>query len=99
LVLVFNALSSDCFQDGEGGGIADRPGDMVDVFHTCFGVAGAYYVLQCVEILRRSLLSGLSLLGHPDLEDIDPVYCMPAPVIERLGLRKGWVALPRRTNP
>ncbi|EEH47411.1 Rab geranylgeranyltransferase BET2 [Paracoccidioides brasiliensis Pb18] len=27
-------------QDPDGGGIADRPGDMVDVFHTVFGIAG-----------------------------------------------------------
>ncbi|KAI4131319.1 MAG: hypothetical protein LQ338_001274 [Usnochroma carphineum] len=27
-------------QDTELGGIADRPGDMVDVFHTVFGIAG-----------------------------------------------------------
>lgn len=27
-------------QDTEEGGFADRPGDMVDVFHTCFGMAG-----------------------------------------------------------
>ncbi|KAG9231536.1 terpenoid cyclases/protein prenyltransferase alpha-alpha toroid [Amylocarpus encephaloides] len=27
-------------QDPKEGGFADRPGDMVDVFHTCFGVAG-----------------------------------------------------------
>lgn len=27
-------------QDGEEGGIADRPGDMPDVFHTFFGLAG-----------------------------------------------------------
>ena len=27
-------------QDLEDGGIADRPGDWVDVFHTIFGVAG-----------------------------------------------------------
>ena len=27
-------------QDTESGGIADRPGDAVDVFHTVFGVAG-----------------------------------------------------------
>ena len=27
-------------QDSDHGGIADRPGDMVDVFHTVFGVAG-----------------------------------------------------------
>ena len=27
-------------KDPEAGGIADRPGDMVDVFHTVFGLAG-----------------------------------------------------------
>ncbi|KAJ3985894.1 rab geranylgeranyltransferase [Lentinula detonsa] len=67
-------------QDPEGGGIADRPGDMPDVFHTHFGVAG------------------LSLLGYPGLVDIDPVYCMPAALIEKMGLRKGWQALERRTG-
>jgi len=41
-------------------------------------------------------IAGLSLLGYPGLQDIDPVYCMPARVIERRGLRKGWKALPRR---
>ncbi|KLO10383.1 terpenoid cyclases/Protein prenyltransferase [Schizopora paradoxa] len=68
-------------QDTEGGGIADRPGDMVDVFHTHFGVAG------------------LSLLGYPGLEDLDPVYCMPAKLIEEMGLRKQWTALERRKLP
>jgi geranylgeranyl transferase type-2 subunit beta len=66
------------YKDPEGGGIADRPGDMVDVFHTLFGV------------------TGLSLLGYPGLDDLDPVYCMPASLIERMGLKKGWKALPRR---
>ncbi|KAJ3478411.1 hypothetical protein NLI96_g9774 [Meripilus lineatus] len=65
-------------EDPEGGGIADRPGDQPDVFHTQFGVAG------------------LSILGYPGLLDLDPVYCMPASVIESLGLRKDWEALPRR---
>ena len=32
--------STDTEQDPELGGIADRPGDMVDVFHTNFGIAG-----------------------------------------------------------
>lgn len=27
-------------QDPDLGGLADRPGDMVDVFHTVFGLAG-----------------------------------------------------------
>lgn len=39
---------------------------------------------------------GLSLLGYPGLADLDPVYCMPAAIIEAKGLRKGWKALPRR---
>ncbi|EDL82531.1 RAB geranylgeranyl transferase, b subunit, isoform CRA_g [Rattus norvegicus] len=29
-----------CSQDEETGGFADRPGDMVDPFHTLFGIAG-----------------------------------------------------------
>ncbi|KAG6887370.1 hypothetical protein C0992_012596 [Termitomyces sp. T32_za158] len=66
-------------QDLEAGGIADRPGDMADVFHTLFGVAG------------------LSLLGYPGLQDLDPVYCMPADLIEKMGLRKPWNALKRKT--
>ncbi|KAH9946202.1 rab geranylgeranyltransferase [Epithele typhae] len=60
-------------QDFEHGGIADRPGDQADVFHTNFGLAG------------------LSLLGYPGLEDLDPL-------IESLGLRKGWTALPRQAS-
>ncbi|KJZ80582.1 hypothetical protein HIM_00432 [Hirsutella minnesotensis 3608] len=56
-------------QDTETGGIADRPGDMVDVWHTCFGLAG------------------LSLLGYPGMEAVDPVYCMPKRTIERFTKR------------
>jgi len=39
---------------------------------------------------------GLTLLGYPGLIDLDPVYCMPASVIEGKGLRKGWKTLERR---
>ena len=53
-------------QDTEMGGISDRPGNMVDVWHTQFG------------------LCGLSLLGYPDLEAVDPVYCMPKTITKRL---------------
>lgn len=53
-------------QDPEEGGIADRPGDMVDVFHTHFGLAG------------------LSLMGYQGLQEIDPVYCMPRKVTQRI---------------
>eukprot|EP00158_Paraphelidium_tribonemae_P004016 Partr_v1_DN26525_c2_g1_i4_m3669 putative beta' subunit len=52
-------------QDEESGGIADRPGDVSDVFHTLFGVAG------------------LSLVGYPGLEAVDPVYCMPSSITRK----------------
>ncbi|KAG8702713.1 hypothetical protein FRC09_004581 [Ceratobasidium sp. 395] len=41
-------------------------------------------------------VAGLSLLGYPGLVDLDPVYCMPAEIIEKRGLRRDWRALPRR---
>ncbi|KAK6221106.1 Rab geranylgeranyltransferase [Pestalotiopsis sp. IQ-011] len=58
-------------QDTELGGISDRPGNMVDVWHTVFG------------------LTGLSLLGFPGLDTVDPVYCLPKSTVERvLGSQK-----------
>ncbi|KAJ1972469.1 Rab geranylgeranyltransferase [Dimargaris xerosporica] len=59
-------------QDPETGGIADRAGDMPDVFHTLFGVA-----------------AGLSLLGFENLEQVDPVYCLPRKVTRRMNLAGG----------
>jgi geranylgeranyl transferase type-2 subunit beta len=53
-------------QDGEHGGIADRPGDAVDVFHTCFGMAG----LTLLEWDERRTGGGEEGFG---LEEIDPV--------------------------
>lgn len=53
-------------QDPESGGFSDRPGNMVDVWHTCFGLAG------------------LSLLGYPDTEAVNPVYCMPKKIVAKL---------------
>eukprot|EP00112_Aurelia_sp_Birch-Aquarium-sp1_P003054 Seg1342.11 transcript_id=Seg1342.11/GoldUCD/mRNA.D3Y31 product="Geranylgeranyl transferase type-2 subunit beta" protein_id=Seg1342.11/GoldUCD/D3Y31 len=58
-------------QDEETGGFADRPGDMVDPFHTLFGIAG------------------LSLLKHDteNIKAIDPVYCLPSSVMQRIGIK------------
>ncbi|KAJ7742446.1 rab geranylgeranyltransferase [Mycena maculata] len=41
-------------------------------------------------------VAGLSILGYPGLVDLDPVYCMPATIIEAKGLKKGWKNLERR---
>ncbi|OTA06819.1 geranylgeranyltransferase beta subunit [Trichoderma parareesei] len=53
-------------QDPENGGFSDGPGNMVDVWHTCFGTAG------------------LSLLGYPGMEPVDPRYCMPKSIVARI---------------
>lgn len=56
-------------QDDETGGIADRPGDIVDPFHTLFGICG------------------LSLMGSNKLKVVNPVFCMPQYVIDRLKIQ------------
>lgn len=58
-------------QDAESGGISDRPLDVPDPFHTLFGVAA------------------LSMLDPPTpgILPVDPTYCMPRRVIQRLGLK------------
>eukprot|EP00295_Goniomonas_pacifica_P016394 CAMPEP_0175858232 /NCGR_PEP_ID=MMETSP0107_2-20121207/29545_1 /TAXON_ID=195067 ORGANISM="Goniomonas pacifica, Strain CCMP1869" /NCGR_SAMPLE_ID=MMETSP0107_2 /ASSEMBLY_ACC=CAM_ASM_000203 /LENGTH=276 /DNA_ID=CAMNT_0017174637 /DNA_START=23 /DNA_END=851 /DNA_ORIENTATION=- len=60
-------------QDDQKGGIADRPGDMSDVFHTFFGIAGLSLLGYSPELL-------------PAHKAVDPVYAMPRDVLERLGV-------------
>lgn len=66
-------------QDVDDGGIADRPGNMADIFHTFFGIAGL------------SLLGYLATL--PENAEtprryrfIDPVYALPVDLVQSLGL-------------
>jgi geranylgeranyl transferase type-2 subunit beta len=63
-------------QDAEDGGISDRPANVADVFHTFFGI------------------SGLSLLRYFDGKSdfsryrrIDPVYALPADLVQEMGLQ------------
>lgn len=97
-VLLAVIADSNVSQEMENGGIADRPGDMPDVFHTIFGVAGVpTHVRSGIASFLIVRYAGLSLLGYPGLVDLDPVYCMPAQMIESKGLRKAWKALERRS--
>ena len=61
-------------QNEEDGGIADRPGDMADVFHTFFGICGL------------SFLGYFRAAGIPHKE-IDPTFAMPCETVERLNLK------------
>ena len=58
-------------QDREDGGIADKPGNQADVYHTFFGLCGL------------SLLD-FQVDGKCPLKQINPVYAMPYEVLEAL---------------
>ena len=58
-------------QDEESGGIADRPGDITDPFHTLFGLTGL------------SLLGHYK----DDIKPVNPVLCMPEETLEKLGIK------------
>ena len=68
------AFILDC-QDDVGGGISDRPGNVADVYHTFFGLAG---------LSLLGVLGGLA--GGEKHVPICPVYALPEPLVERLGL-------------
>jgi len=62
-------------QDAEDGGVADRPGNVADVFHTFFGVGGLS--------LLRWFDGRDEFAGRPA---IDPVFALPADLVAELGL-------------
>jgi geranylgeranyl transferase type-2 subunit beta len=52
-------------QDPDDGGIADRPDDMPDIFHTFFGLSGLSLLGKLPSVFRQ----------------IDPVYALPVDVV------------------
>jgi geranylgeranyl transferase type-2 subunit beta len=75
-------------QDDAGGGISDRPGNVADVYHTFFGLAGL------------SLLGALGgLAGGEGHVPICPVYALPEPLVEQLGLPRTRLAPAPRYPP
>jgi geranylgeranyl transferase type-2 subunit beta len=68
-------------QDTADGGIGDRPGNMADVFHTFFGIAGL------------AMLGYLARVGLPH-KQIDPAYALPEELVARLGLTSQRKTLP-----
>ena len=66
----------DC-QDPEDGGIADRPGNVADVFHTFFGICGLS-MLGYFEDHEND---------HPEYKEfqkIHPVFAIPESDVKRL---------------
>ena len=55
-------------QDPEDGGISDRPGNTVDVFHTFFGIAAL------------SLLNGKKY----HLREVEPIFALPYEIVSKI---------------
>lgn len=55
-------------QDEVNGGISDRPGNVVDIFHTCFGLTG----MSLIE----------EILKEDQFKQIDPRFCMLKKIID-----------------
>ena len=77
-ILQCQGENSYCLPCGEisGGGIADRPGNMVDIFHTFFGICGL------------SLLGYFNKEGEGNERRvvIEPTYALPKHLVEKLAL-------------
>ena len=59
------------------GGLADRPGNTPDPFHTFFGIAGLSLLCHRFPDLREKYLDGYRL------KEIDPVYALPRETLIR----------------
>merc|ERR1712232_736585 len=77
-----------------GGGIADRPGNMPDPFHTFFGLAGLSLLTHKFQDLEPLLSHGTqgktADKSCSRLKSIDPVYALPVETCDRLKLPKIW---------
>lgn len=82
-------------QDSETGGIGDRPGNIPDPFHTLFGLAGlsllsrlnAKKAPEANESGNEKVCDPLSVASYA-LREINPVFCMPQYIIDRLSIRE-----------
>lgn len=88
-------------QDADEGGISDRPGNMADIFHTFFGIAGLM-LLHFFDGKDDSVLLEVAEGAVPRsaaaFESIDPTYALPVSVVKRLNLSAQCLGEVRITN-
>uniref|UniRef100_A0A671Q5T7 Geranylgeranyl transferase type II subunit beta n=1 Tax=Sinocyclocheilus anshuiensis TaxID=1608454 RepID=A0A671Q5T7_9TELE len=73
-------------QDEETGGFADRPGDMLISLCSTF-LPVLYISIQVDPFHTLFGVAGLSLLGDEQIKPVNPVFCMPEDVLQRIGLQ------------
>jgi geranylgeranyl transferase type-2 subunit beta len=94
-------------QDEETGGFGDRPGNLVDPFHTVFGTAGLSllsHLYSCDP--NESIPQNTQNSDNPDadlstqwksisekIKPINPVFCMTQSVIDRTNIKLQFLKL------
>jgi geranylgeranyl transferase type-2 subunit beta len=84
-------------QDADDGGIADRPGNMADIFHTFFGISGLSLMGYFEQDVTVSQSSKAELKANAFEQDknhsrfasyrkINPTYALPEDLVTKLGL-------------
>lgn len=70
-------------QDEETGGFSDRPGNLVDPFHTCFGLTGISLLAHEYRETGSAPEDAVFAKLKQQLKPINPVFCMPQYVIDQ----------------
>jgi len=91
-------------QDDETGGFSDRPGNLVDPFHTVFGIAGLSlltyeYNADGNEVNQENsdneefdVNSQLEVISK-SIKHVNPVFCMPQSAIDRSNIKPQFLSL------
>lgn len=88
-------------QDEETGGFADRPDNLVDPFHTLFGLTGLslmshdeddYDINENEDESFKAYKEQLENLREK-LDVINPVFCLPQSIIDRLNIKVQLLSL------
>ena len=79
-------------QDEVAGGLGDQPGNMVDIFHTFFGICGLSLLQyfkdeQEVNPSEETELPTTELiLNYAKIRDVNPTFALPADVVAKYNL-------------
>jgi geranylgeranyl transferase type-2 subunit beta len=75
-------------QNEEQGGIADRPGDEADVFHTFFGICGLSFLGYSEKLKNMETNTETKELDElVEFMNVNPTFALPVDCVERLGLQ------------
>jgi prenyltransferase beta subunit len=64
-------------QDSETGGLSDQPGNMVDIFHTFFGICGLSLLDYFTDALTAQEPDVRESHAFGNIRQVDPSFALP----------------------